>query len=253
MCGRFSLFAPPDTVESRFDATFAFDFEPTYNAAPGQELPVVTDAAPGTIQAFEWGLVPSWADDRSDFEFINARAETVDQKPSFADAYERRRWSGERGDGDLDTPTAGRCLVPADGFYEWAPRESGTQPYRVALEDDGLFAMAGLWERWTPPSAQTGLGEFGTDSGPSTDPDPVETFTVVTTDPNEMVADLHHRMAVVLSPDEEDTWLGGDADEVADLLDPYPADRMRAYPVSTAVNDPANDSPALVEEVDVGA
>jgi len=232
MCGRYTLFAPPGEVESRFDATFETAFEPTYNAAPGQSLPVITNEAPGRIQRFEWGLVPGWADDRSEFGFINARAETVREKRSFAEAYESRR-----------------CLVPADGFYEWVEREGGKQPYRVALADDSLFAMAGLWERWEPPATQTGLGEFagGTPDG---DPDTVETFTVITTEPNAVVADLHHRMAVVLDPDEEETWLTGDPDEVADLLEPYPGDGMQAYPVSTAVNSPANDSPALVEPVE---
>jgi len=241
MCGRYTLFASPGRVESRFDAAFGEPFEPTYNAAPGQSLPVITNDAPETIQRFEWGLVPSWAEDRSNFEFINARAGTVREKRSFADAYESRR-----------------CLVPADGFYEWVEREGGKQPYRVAVGDDDLFAMAGLWERWTPPVAQTGLGDFGGgseqsgDPDPDPDPEPVETFTVVTTEPNDLVGDLHHRMAVVLDPGEEETWLGGDTDAVADLLDPYPADRMYAHPVSTAVNNPANDSPALVEEVEIG-
>jgi len=236
MCGRYTLFTPPERVESRFDATFEEPFEPTYNAAPGQSLPVITNDEPESVQRFEWGLVPSWAEDRSDFEFINARAETVREKRSFADAYEARR-----------------CLVPADGFYEWVERDGGKQPYRVGVGDDECFAMAGLWERWTPPQTQTGLGDFGGGSGPSGDPDPVETFTVLTTEPNDLVADLHHRMAVVLDNDEEETWLTGDVDAAADLLDPYPADRMYAHPVSTAVNSPANDSPALVEEVDVGS
>jgi putative SOS response-associated peptidase YedK len=253
MCGRYSLFTSPDRVESRFDAAFGEPFEPTYNAAPGQSLPVITDGDPGTIQRFEWGLVPSWADDRSDFEFINARAETVAEKRSFADAFERGQRPHEQGERERDTPRAGRCLVPADGFYEWVQRDGGKQPYRVAVGDDEPFAMAGLYERWEPPQTQTGLGDFGGAGGPEADPDPVETFTVLTTEPNDLVADLHHRMAVVLDPDEEETWLTGEAAAVDDLLDPYPADRMRSYPVSTAVNSPANDSPALVEEVEVGS
>jgi putative SOS response-associated peptidase YedK len=237
MCGRYSLFAPPENIEDRFDATFDFAFEPRYNAAPSQELPVVTGDEPETIQRMEWGLVPSWADDRSDFEFINARAETVREKRSFADAYESRR-----------------CLVPADGFYEWTDLggESGKQPYRVTVGDDELFAMAGLYERWTPPQTQTGLGDFGGGSEPDSDPDPVETFTVLTTEPNDTVADLHHRMAVILDRDEEETWLAGDPDEVESLLDPYPDEPMRTYPVSTAVNDPGNDTPAVLEAVEVG-
>ncbi|MFC7142299.1 SOS response-associated peptidase [Halosimplex aquaticum] len=236
MCGRYSLFAPPDDIEERFGATFDFEFEPRYNAAPSQPLPVITGDEPETIQRMEWGLVPSWADDRSEFEFINARAETIRRKSSFSEAYERRR-----------------CLVPADGFYEWAETDSGgKQPYRVALGDDGLFAMAGLWERWTPPQTQTGLGDFGGGSDPDAEPEPVETFTVVTTEPNDAVAELHHRMAVVLAPDEEDGWLSDDPDEAEALLDPYPGDEMRTYPVSTAVNDPSNDSPAVLEPVEAG-
>ncbi|QPV62212.1 SOS response-associated peptidase [Halosimplex litoreum] len=237
MCGRYSLFAPPADVEERFDATFDDEFEPRYNAAPSQSLPVVTGDEPETIQRMEWGLVPSWADDRSDFEFINARAETVREKRSFADAYESRR-----------------CLVPADGFYEWTDLggSSGKQPYRVTVGDDELFAMAGLWERWTPPQTQTGLGDFGGGSEPDSDPDPVETFTVITTEPNETVAELHHRMAVILDPAEEEQWLTGEPDAVESLLDPYSADAMRTYPVSTAVNNPANDTPEVLEEAEVG-
>ncbi|WP_459195133.1 SOS response-associated peptidase [Halosimplex sp. J119] len=232
MCGRYSLFAPPDEIEQRFDATFDFEFEPRYNAAPSQELPVVTGEESETIQRMEWGFVPSWAEDRSAFEFINARAETVRKKRSFADAFEQRR-----------------CLVPADGFYEWT-ESGGKQPYRVTLGDDELFAMAGLWTRWTPPQTQTGLGDFGGGTEPDADPDTVETFTILTTEPNDTIADLHHRMAVILGPEEEDRWLAGDADEVESLLDPYPDEGMRAYPVSTAVNDPANDSPGVLEPVE---
>ena len=227
MCGRYSLFAPPDELEARFDATFTFDFEPRYNAAPSQELPVITGDAPDVIQRLRWGLVPRWADDDTDGH-INARAETVAEKPAFADAYERRR-----------------CLVLADGFYEWTETEHGKQPYRVARVDDEPFAMAGLWERWTPDTLQTGLGEFGTD-GPSGAVDPVETFTVITTEPNEVVEPLHHRMAVILDRDEETRWLDGEAVP----LDPWPGDSLRAYPVSTAVNNPANDGPELIREVD---
>ena len=232
MCGRYSLFAPPGDIEARFDAAFAFDFEPRYNAAPSQSLPVVTDADPDTIQRMEWGLVPSWADSRSDHAYINARAETLREKRSFADAYESRR-----------------CLVPADGMYEWVAEDGGKQPYRVALPDDDLFAMAGLYERWEPPQRQTGLGEFGASGSDDGGQDEViETFTIVTTEPNDTVSDLHHRMAVILDPDEEAEWLTGTTDAVADLLGPY-GGPMRTYPVSTAVNDPSNDSPAIIDPV----
>jgi putative SOS response-associated peptidase YedK len=227
MCGRYSLFTPPEQLETRFDAELAFEFEPRYNAAPSQSLPVVTDESSEKITRLEWGLVPRWADDRNDGH-INARAETVREKPAFAGAYENRR-----------------CLVPADGFYEWADAGDGKRPYRVAFEDDRPFAMAGLWERWTPATEQTGLGDFG-GGRPESDPDPVETFTIVTTEPNEVVEPLHHRMAVILAPDEETAWLAGE--DVP--LEPAPADELRSYPVSTAVNDPSNDAPELVREVE---
>ncbi|QIO23848.1 SOS response-associated peptidase [Haloarcula sp. JP-L23] len=250
MCGRYSLFAPPADLEARFDAAFDFEFEPRYNAAPSQSLPVITNDDPDTIQRMEWGLIPSWADSRSDHGYINARAETLGQKRSFADAYESRR-----------------CLVPADGFYEWVdsaeqrsansraatPRDSGgggKQPYRVALPDDDIFAMAGLYERWEPPQRQTGLGEFGGGGDDGGEDDVVETFTIVTTEPNDAVRDLHHRMAVILSPGEEETWLTADTATAVDLLDPYDGP-MRTYPVSTAVNSPHTDRPELIEEVEV--
>ena len=232
MCGRYSLFAPSGDIEARFDAGFAFEFEPRYNAAPSQSLPVITDADPDTIQRMEWGLIPAFADDRTDHGYINARAETLGEKRSFADAYESRR-----------------CLVPADGMYEWVSEDGGKQPYRVALPDDALFAMAGLYERWEPPRRQTGLGEFTASGGGGGQDEVVETFTIVTTEPNETVAELHHRMAVILAPDEETEWLTGGVDTVDSLLDPYDG-AMRRYPISTAVNSPSNDSPAIIEEVD---
>jgi len=238
MCGRYSLFAPHEDIETRFDAEFDFEFEPRYNAAPSQDLPVITGESPDTIQRMEWGLIPSWADNRTDHGHINARAETLTEKRSFADAYESRR-----------------CLVPADGFYEWVerstegPKTGGKQPYRVALPDDDLFAMAGLYERWEPPQRQTGLGEFGaSEDDTGGENEVVESFTIVTTEPNEAVADLHHRMAVILDPTEESTWLRGNTDNVSGLLDPYDGS-MQTYPVSSAVNSPSNDSPELIEPV----
>ncbi|EMA41384.1 SOS response-associated peptidase [Halococcus hamelinensis] len=227
MCGRYTLFTPPDDLEDRFGARFERSPEPRYNAAPGQHLPVITNDAPEAIQELRWGLVPSWADDESiGNRLINARAETIDEKRSFRGAYESRR-----------------CLVLADGFYEWTETDDGKQPYRVRLEDEAPFAMAGLYERWQPPQKQTGLAEFGGDDEPNRETDTVETFTIITTEPNEVVSDLHHRMAVVLDPADEGHWL---AEGGTDVLHPYEG-AMEAYPVSTAVNNPANDTPALVD------
>ncbi|WP_408957433.1 SOS response-associated peptidase [Natrinema sp. 74] len=240
MCGRYTLTVEQDDLEARFDARFrdgASDSDPTvdpgftprYNIAPGQELPVITDAEPETIQRLEWGLVPSWADDDTG-GLINARAESVAEKPSFREAYERRR-----------------CLVPADGFYEWVETEDGKQPYRITFEDDRVFALAGLWERWEPATTQTGLDAFGGGAADETEDGPLETFTIVTAEPNDLVADLHHRMAVIVAPDDEQRWLT--ADDPRELLEPYPADEMTAAPVSTAVNDPSVDEPGLTDPV----
>lgn len=249
MCGRYTLCTPAADLEARFDADFG-GIEPSYNCAPGQELPVIADEDPRRATRMKWGLTPAWADES--FDLINARAETVRKKRSFADAFERRR-----------------CLVPADGFYEWVDRSvpndnggregAGKTPYRVAFNDDRPFAMAGLYERWEPPepeTTQTGLGAFGGGSDTvaeeaAEDAGPIETFTIVTTEPNALISDLHHRMAVILAPDEEETWLRGGPDEAGALLDPYPDDEMTTYPVSTRVNAPAVDTPELVEPVGV--
>ncbi|QFU81465.1 SOS response-associated peptidase [Natronorubrum aibiense] len=236
MCGRYTLMVDQTTLEDRFDARVSNasgepeSITPRYNMAPGQQLPVVMDDAPDTIQHLEWGLVPSWADDDSG-GLINARAESIAEKPSFREAYERRR-----------------CLVPADGFYEWVETESGKQPYRVSFEDDRVFAMAGLWERWEPATTQTGLDAFGGGVDDATDTGPLETFTIVTTEPNDLVSELHHRMAVILEPENEREWLT--ADDPQALLEPYPADELRAYPVSKAVNDPSTDDPSVVEPLE---
>jgi len=229
MCGRYSLFHSAEDLETRFGATFDAPFRPSYNCAPGQDLPVITDAEPDRFARKHWGLTPEWADER--FDLINARAETVAEKRSFAEAFERRR-----------------CLVPADGFYEWAEGDDGEKrPYRVAFEDDRVFTMAGLYERWEPPTTQTGLGDFGGGADNAGEDDVVESFTVVTTDPNDLIRDLHHRMAVILEPGEEGTWLHGDRDQALELLEPHSATEMTAYPVSTRVNAPSNDGPELIE------
>jgi putative SOS response-associated peptidase YedK len=228
MCGRYSLFASQTDLESRFGASFGDDFEPRYNAAPGQTLPVITDEEPDEIRRLEWGLVPRWADDATE-SYINARSETVREKPAFAEAY------GER-----------RCLVPADGFYEWADTGDGKRPHRVAFEDDRPFAMAGLYERWTPETTQAGLDAFSGGAADPEDVEPLETFTVLTTEPNGVVEPLHHRMAVILPPESETAWLEGESVS----FEPTPADGFRAYPVSTAVNDPSNDCPELVRPVE---
>jgi len=246
MCGRFTLFQPPRRVEERFDASFDYPYERRYNAAPGQALPVITDERPDRIRALEWGLVPTWAEARDDVgTLINARAETVAEKPSFREAF-----AGVDPAAGPDAEAAGRCLVLADGFYEWTDTDDGRRPYRITRRDDDPFAMAGLWSRWRPPGTQTGLAEFGT-GGPTDEPALVETFTIVTTAANGVVGELHDRMPVVLRPADERRWLTAGVEEARSLLQPAPDAWLRAYPVSREVNDPSNDRAAVVEEVDL--
>jgi putative SOS response-associated peptidase YedK len=230
MCGRYSVFLPADELAERFDVTVPEAYHEHYNAAPSQSLPVVTNHDPDRLVHQQWGLIPTWADD--DFSgLINARGETAAEKPAFQDAYQQRR-----------------CLVPADGYYEWTDRADGEgkQPYRITRADGEPFAMAGLWERWTPTTRQAGLGDFGRDGTTAAGDDPVETFTILTVEANEFQSQYHHRMPVVLAPDEERAWLESPDD---DLLDPYDGD-LDAYPVSTRVNSPAHDDPGVVEPMD---
>ena len=202
-------------IEERFGATPVREMVPRYNIAPGDDLPAIENDAPEEIRFPRWGLVPSWVDDVEDWPApINARAETVAEKPAFRGAFSNRR-----------------CLVLADGFYEWKGTRGSKQPYRVVRQDGEPFAMAGLWES----REQNGQS--------------VQTTAIITTDANETLRPIHDRMPVILDPDEERDWLEGD-DEAAlhDLLDPANPDALRAYPVSTAVNNPGNDSPAVIEE-----
>lgn len=232
MCGRYSLFVQPDDLEERFNGTIDFEYRPRYNAAPGQHLPVIRDDERDSITEYRWGLVPSWAEHpRTDL--INARSETVDEKPAFKAAYRTRR-----------------CLVPVDGFYEWSETSANKQPYRITRRDEQPFALAGLWETWTEKQTQTSLDAFGGDEGGTqeTEPKQLRTFTILTREPNDVVREYHNRMPVILARDEETTWLEG---EPVDALEPTPSDVLRGYPVSTAVNSPQNDTPELIKEVEV--
>ena len=213
MCGRLSLAVSPEALAERFGVRPPTALAPRYNVAPGQPLAAIKGSARGRVDPLEWGLVPAWAEEPGSGH-INARAETIAEKPSFRDAYANRR-----------------CLVLADGYYDWADeRGRGSQPYRFVRPDRDPFAMAGIWERWEA------AGEVR------------ETVAVVTTEPNAVVEPIHHRMPVILDRSEEDRWLDGEDTDA--LLDPSPGDDLKAYPVSDAVNDPANDSPAVIEEVD---
>jgi len=220
MCGRTSLFTPQPDVESRFGATAESPIRPRYNIAPEDELVTIHGDATNTLTTDEWGFVPHWMDDfEGSYRPINARAETIDEKPMFRGAF------GEK-----------HCLVVADGFYEWQGERGGKQPYRVALEDDALFAMAGIWDRWERN------GETRT------------SVAIITTDANELLEPIHDRMPVVLERDRESDWVNPESAGAAKaLLDPYEGEDLRAYPISTTVNDPSNDVPELIEEIGGGS
>lgn len=216
MCGRNSLFPPASTLEDRFDADLHFEsYRPRYNIAPGEELAVITDERPDVISDLQWGLRPVWMD-ADDEGFINARAETAAEKPSFREAWHERP-----------------CLVLTSGFYEWQERQGGpNQPYRIHRPEDPAFAFAGLWEP----------GHDGNGEQPS--------VTILTTAPNDLISPIHDRMPVILPMGAEWEWVTADPDRRADLCRPYPEDDIDAYPISRQVNNPGNDDPSIIEPID---
>jgi putative SOS response-associated peptidase YedK len=215
MCGRYRLSRRKQLVEEYFDCgSDEPDWAPRYNVAPTQPVSVVRQDPKEPVRQLslmKWGLIPSWAKDASGAAgMINARAETAGTKPAFRDAMKSRR-----------------CLIPADGFYEWMRTEKGKQPYCFEVNDGELFAFAGLWDRWKDPSSGW-----------------VKTCSILTTTPNALTSAVHDRMPVILDPDGYDFWLDPGMQNVAaisELLKPYDASRMRSYPVSTRVNRVAND------------
>jgi putative SOS response-associated peptidase YedK len=220
MCGRFTLTKAADVVAELFELDEVPSLEPRYNIAPTQSVPAVRrlkDAAQRQLAMLHWGLIPFWAKDRDiGSRLINARAETLSEKPSFRNALKSRR-----------------CLIVADGFYEWKKLDEGKQPYYIRLRDGRPFAFAGLWERWNDPAEGA-----------------VESCTIITTEPNELMKTLHNRMPVILPQNAGDRWLDPKSDgdkSLSELLIPYDADQMEAYPVSRRVNNPKNDVPACIE------
>ncbi len=225
MCGRFTLAADTKKLAEAF-AGFEIpeNLPPRYNVAPSQPIAVVANNGQRQVEFFQWGLIPSWAKDPAiGNQMINARAETLAEKPSFKNAYRRRR-----------------CLILADGFYEWRAPSSkegaggGKIPMYIRLESGQPFAFAGLWEMWRAAE------------------DAILSCTIITTAPNELMAQIHNRMPVILPPSAYEQWLDPaerNPDDFNSLLKPYPAELMMAYPVSRLVNSPKNDSPELIEPV----
>lgn len=220
MCGRYSIISKNRESKGSVRAARLLkqaEVDNRFNAAPSQSLPVITNDRPDELQFLSWGLLPHWAKEK-DYKHrtINARAETLTEKPMFRQLVSQRR-----------------CLVPADGFYEWRTSPTGKVPYRFQLKDEGLFCFAGLWDEW----ADRETGEV------------IRSYTLITTEANKLMRPIHDRMPVLLHPKEEVLWLsGGEADEhLLSLLHPYPSEEMKAYPVSKLVNSPANDSPQVLE------
>ena len=219
MCGRFAFYSPHEAVTRLFGVAETPGIEPRYNIAPTQFVAVVRAAGgPRQLAMLYWGLVPSWAKEKSiGARMINARSETLGEKPSFRNAYKRRR-----------------CLVLADGYYEWQRTGSVKQPYFISFASGEPFGMAGLWERWRDP----GTGE------------PLESCCIVTTSPAPAVAHVHDRMPVIVPPDAYDEWLDPDnlaTDRLARLLAPWTAPGLQARAVSRRVNDARNQGPELLE------
>jgi putative SOS response-associated peptidase YedK len=219
MCGRYTLTIDEAMAMDRFDLDASeAAHTPRFNIAPTQAVPVVLNEAPRRLSVARWGLIPSWAKDPAiGSRMINARAETLAEKASFRAAFKRRR-----------------CLVLADGFYEWRKDGTAKTPMYARLKTGEPFALAGLWEVWKPPEG-----------------DALRTCTIITTEPNALLAPIHNRMAVILSREYEQAWLDADTEplELMAMLQPYPADLMEAREVSRRVNSPAVDEPSLVERV----
>ncbi len=218
MCGRYSLSKSKIELEERFQAELLPDFSPRYNIAPTQLVPVITSQSPKGFSFFYWGITPDFGKNRPVAQkLINAKAETVSEKVSFKNSFQKRR-----------------CLIPADGFYEWKRLGKKTKiPYRFTLREDELFSFAGIWEEY-----ESEAGEIQ------------HTFLILTTTPNDSVSEIHDRMPVILKKEMEKKWLDPYTSE-ADLqamLNPYPADLMLSYTVSPLVNSVHNDQPALIRK-----
>lgn len=225
MCGRFSQSQPAETIERAFQVAEVPPLTPRYNIAPTQPVATLVQSASGKNRQFKmlhWGLIPSWAKDtKLGAKLINARAETVAEKPAFRSAFRQRR-----------------CLVLADGFYEWQQQENKKQkqPYYIRFHDGCPFAFAGLWEHWENADGET-----------------LESCTLLTTEPNELMRPIHNRMPVILDPKDYDLWLDVEVKKpelLKPLLHPYAAETMMAYPVSKAVNKATNDTIQCIERVD---
>ena len=223
MCGRYTRKEQIEALLEVLKAVIQCDLKPRFNIAPSQMVACVRNVPENEHREcvlMKWGLIPSWAKDPSiGNKMINARAETVAEKPSFRKAFRHHR-----------------CLVIADGFYEWKREGKAKQPYYIRFKDSRPFAFAGLWESWKDPSQEDGS--------------PIDSCTIITTEANEFMQSIHHRMPVILKPTNYDQWLDPaiqDASILTSMLEPHPSDEMEAFPISTRVNNPRFDSQECIE------
>lgn len=220
MCGRYTLTVTLDELIVHFYSSLSSSsqHQPRFNISPSQMvLAVINDGVQNRIGPLQWGLLPSWAKDEKTM-ITNARAETLKDKPAFKVPFARKR-----------------CLIPADSFYEWKKTSDGKQPMRIMLKSEKLFSMAGLYDIWVTPDGQK-----------------VNSCTIITTTPNSLVADIHNRMPVILSPQDEAVWLNRDIqdpEELMPLLRPFPTEEMKAYPVSPMVGNAKNDVPECIQNL----
>ncbi|WP_296699071.1 SOS response-associated peptidase [Algoriphagus sp.] len=218
MCGRYSLSKSKIELEERFQAEMLPEFKPRYNIAPTQLVPVITSASPKGFSFFYWGITPEFGKNKPvALKLINARAETIDQKISFKSSFQKRR-----------------CIIPADGFYEWKKLGKKTKiPYRFTLRDEELFSMAGIWEEYESVNGET-----------------QHTFLILTITPNHIVSDIHDRMPVILTKETEKIWLDNytSEDDLKKMLIPFAADSMVSFSVSPLVNSVQNDTPAVMRK-----
>lgn len=223
MCGRYTLTVTLSDIESRFACTPSdLDWNPRYNIAPTQQTLVVVRADKvNQLKSMKWGLIPHWAKDpRMGSRLINTRLETADEKPAFKSSLQSRR-----------------CIIPADGYYEWQKKGRGKEPYRIVLTTGDCFGFAGIWDAWTGPNAKT-----------------IQSFSIITTAADDSIRAIHDRMPLILTPELEEVWLEGPENQSREamrrflgLLHPRP--QLRAYRVSPLVGSPLNDRPEYIEEV----
>jgi putative SOS response-associated peptidase YedK len=220
MCGRYTLIASPEALRALFGYEERPNFPPRYNIAPTQPIAIVRMVeGKRRFALVRWGFLPSWAANSKTFSLlINARGETVRDKPAYQAAMKRRR-----------------CLIPADGFYEWQGKDGGKRPFYVRARSGAPLAFAGLWETWTGPNGEE-----------------VDTAVIITTRANKMLGDIHERMPVIVPPEAFDLWLNAaDVDSAAALIVPTPEDLLEVCEISTAVNRTANDDPKLIDPLAV--